>query len=232
MRRCRACHGWSQLFICGAVHTPVSPSPTPAICAWQSQSFAGSMPAHVVRTASWFFKPSGKGPGRQGLNMPYPKDRPHPPANPRAPADSARRNCLRFIRRSKPSFEHESSTPGEELLQDEAPTSSQMRYDGAGVRWHSSRLGPAIRCERSALERQPNGRDLTAKARPAKSKSKGHEKVGANHEGHEAQEHKNPNPSCSPSKIWLGGGLSPSDLWESRNHYTSSSSRHGLRDPG
>ena len=86
-----------MLLICGVIHTPVLPSPTPATCTWQSQSFAGSIPCHEVVTTSLSSRRFGVGSARHGLKTPSSREKLHPPAMPRAPIPRARRNSRRFI---------------------------------------------------------------------------------------------------------------------------------------
>src|SRR5262245_30298631 len=88
-----------MLLICGVIHTPVLPSPTPATCTWQSQSFAGSIPCHETVTTSLSSNRFGVGSVRQGLKIPSSREKSHPAAMPRAPAPSARRNSRRFMER-------------------------------------------------------------------------------------------------------------------------------------
>src|SRR5262249_25468332 len=88
-----------MLLICGVIHTPVLPSPTPATCTWQSQSFAGSIPCHEAVTTSLSSNRFGVGSVRQGLKIPSSREKSHPAAMPRAPAPSARRNSRRVVER-------------------------------------------------------------------------------------------------------------------------------------
>src|SRR5215471_18591091 len=86
-----------MLLICGVIHTPVLPSPTPATCTWQSQSFAESIPRHEAVTTSLSSRRFGVGSARHGLKTPSSREKLHPPAMPRAPIPRARRNSRRFI---------------------------------------------------------------------------------------------------------------------------------------
>ena len=86
-----------MLLIFGVIHTPVLPSPTPAMCTWQSQSFAGSIPCHEAVTTSLSSRRFGIGPARHGSKTPSSREKLHPPAMPRVPIPRARRNSRRFI---------------------------------------------------------------------------------------------------------------------------------------
>src|SRR4029450_1292213 len=67
------------------------------MCAWQSQSFAGSILCHEAVPTPSASNRFGVGSVRQGLKIPSSREKSHPAAMPRAPAPSARRNSRRFV---------------------------------------------------------------------------------------------------------------------------------------